>query len=292
MKKNKSKEDFYLEYSDGTPFTVPEIDETDWAAIIRLWEEAKNEIRANFAQMDIQTSGLHWDDAGPKIDAGRKLNEKQFREEFAAMRHFLEGKNKILPANAEQFLIWFIRVKNGRKPISEILSQWPNIIPADFKEFHRYKKYLYKHGGEVGDIIPIPDSNNSLEDTVLPQLNEVVKNTDTDFPPLMEVIKDAAAFLPKLWEALAGMPMPLVKKSGKYNWDGVNVSVLMALAQALKTADKVLGDYSTEQVYRILCRHFNTPEAKRPRIKARTETGFTNVYFDYLSDLNDTLQGL
>lgn len=111
-------------------------------------------------------------------------------------------------------------------------------------------------------------------------------------PALDEVVKDAATFLPKLWEALAGMPNPLVSRSGTFIWSGESVSVLMALAQALKTAEKVLGNYTTEQVYRILCRHFDLPEAKRPRIKAKTETGFTNAYFDYLSDLNDTLQGL
>jgi len=30
MKKNKSKEDFYLEYSDGTPFVEPDFDSPEW----------------------------------------------------------------------------------------------------------------------------------------------------------------------------------------------------------------------------------------------------------------------
>jgi len=159
-----------------------------------------------------------------------------------------------------------------------MLSQWPNIIPADFKEFHRYKKYLYKHGGEVGDIIPIPDSNNSLEDSDLPQLNEVVKNTDTDLPPLKEVIKDAESFLPKLLGALAEMTRPF------------GVSALMALAQVLITKGRVSGKYSTEQVYRMLCRYFEETESDRPRIK--TPTGFTYIYSDRLATFDDLLQGL
>lgn len=109
-------------------------------------------------------------------------------------------------------------------------------------------------------------------------------------PRLEEAIKDAATFLPKLWNALAGMPAPLVSRSGTFIWSGENVSVLMALAQALKTAGKASDNYSTEQVYRILCRHFKTQEAKRPRIKS--PTGFTYSYSEHLAAFNDTLEGL
>lgn len=112
-------------------------------------------------------------------------------------------------------------------------------------------------------------------------------------PTLEEVVKDAETFLPNLWKALAAQPKPLVGRAGNVNADAAKPSVLMALAQALLTEQKIDGKkYGQVDVYRMLCRHFGIEPSDRPRIKASTETGYTNAYTDSLSEFNELLKDL
>lgn len=98
-------------------------------------------------------------------------------------------------------------------------------------------------------------------------------------PTLEEVVSDSGTFLPRLWKALGTQP----KKP----------SVLMALAQALLTANKIdRKGFSQEDVYRMLCQHFGIKPADRPRIRGNTGTGYTNAYSDSLSEFNDLLEDL
>lgn len=113
-----------------------------------------------------------------------------------------------------------------------------------------------------------------------------------ELEPLKTAVKDNETFLPALWKELSSMKKPLVSRSGKFIWEGENVSVLMALAQALVTAEKIAEGYTTEQIYRMLCDYFKEPASERPRIKANTGTGFTNVYSDSLTAFNDIINGL
>lgn len=118
------------------------------------------------------------------------------------------------------------------------------------------------------------------------------KGAEKGLPGFTEIVVNASSFLPELWKVLSSMEKPLVSQSGKFIWEGENISVLMALAQALKTRDKVSDDYSTEQVYRMLCRYFNQKEATRPRITATTETGFTYAYSKSLAAFSDIISDL
>ncbi len=98
-------------------------------------------------------------------------------------------------------------------------------------------------------------------------------------PTLEDVVKDADTFLPRLWKALGTQP----KKP----------SVLMALAQALLTANNIdRKGFSQTDVYRMLCQYFGIKPADRPRIRGNTGTGYTNVYLDSLSEFNDLLKDL
>jgi|GEM_PF-2498660 len=93
-----------------------------------------------------------------------------------------------------------------------------------------------------------------------------------------------------LWNDLSPMPKPLVSVSGQFIWEGENVSVLMALAQALVTANRIKPEYKQRAVYSMLCSHFGEIEPKRPRIRSETGSGYTNVYSDSLADFNDVFR--
>jgi len=45
MKKNKSKEDFYLEYSDGTPFVEPDFDSPEWLENVERLKKMQEELK-------------------------------------------------------------------------------------------------------------------------------------------------------------------------------------------------------------------------------------------------------
>lgn len=116
----------------------------------------------------------------------------------------------------------------------------------------------------------MPESTNPKKSAALPPFQDVYNGSLND-----------------LWRELSSTPKPLVSKFGKFTWEGETVSVLMALAQALVTAERINGEHKQESVYRMLCRHFETPETERPRIKAHTASGYTEVYSEYLTAFND-----
>jgi len=103
-------------------------------------------------------------------------------------------------------------------------------------------------------------------------------------PPLEDAFKGDVL---ELWQKLAAMPRPLVSKLGVFKWEGGNVSVLKALAQALVTADLINGGHKAESVYRILCRHWGIKEADRPRITGKR--GLTYRYTDHLTEFDSVL---
>lgn len=152
-------------------------------------------------------------------------------------------------------------------------SSWVGILKANIRA-HRERLEALEAGTAKDGAAPPPTEAKPL-------------------PTLEEVVKDAETFLPKLWNALATEPKPLVGRAGNINADAAKPSVLMALAQALLTEQKIDGKkYAQVDVYRMLCRHFGIKGANRPRIKARTETGLTNTYSDILIEFNDLLKDL
>lgn len=152
MKKKKDKILFTLEYSDGTPFEVPEFTKAEKAEIIKRWKKVKEQFRASVGTRQGLETGITHEDFLATLESGRKLTESQFTDQFPAIRQFLDRQGKISPANFRQFLNWFVGVKYGRTPFLEMMKKWPDITLSDFKEFHEYAESLFEHGGRIEDI--------------------------------------------------------------------------------------------------------------------------------------------
>lgn len=172
MKKEKAEFEFVFT-KDGEPFVMPEFDESAWNEKVKQWNEMFKQMEAlarenrERAVKEWQKYGVIipdskpvWEEILQRIDAGKEMTSNDFQREFPAIRAFLESKGMILPNGAEEFVIWFIFIKYRKHPFGEMIAKWPNVKLSDFKEFHRYKEHLFKHGGKVGDY---PQSWQQIE---------------------------------------------------------------------------------------------------------------------------------
>ncbi len=197
-------------------------------------------------------------------DAYEKMRDTQketFKNVLEAWRGFLAKEGFVLPENEDDFISWLFHEKYPDEPISiETCRKIATIKPELFKEFSQYKAEL--HGFKKSKPAPPPAEP-------LPAFEQVYKGSLSD-----------------LWGELSTTPKPLVSKSGNFIWTGENVSVLMALAQALLTADRIEGKRNAESVYRILCAHFGEEAAERQKAVFKNGTS-TQAYLDHLATFDD-----
>ena len=189
---------------------------------------------------------------------------------------------ELKPFELEEIALMIEHIQNG------IISTWNKLLIANperddiklsnFSEWRRMEfleGILKAENERRGGVVVAPKSKPAPPPAEpMPAFEQVYKGSLLD-----------------LWGKLSTMPKPIVSKSGNFIWTGENVSVLMALAQALLTADRIEGKRNAESVYRILCAHFGEEPAERQR--AVPKNGIpTYVYTDYLAAFNDLFQDL
>jgi hypothetical protein len=156
----------------------------------------------------------------------------------------------------------FVRVLMANPEREITPAMFPDIARLDFLE-----STLNAENVRRGRVVPTKKETPQPEP--LPAFEQVYKGSLSD-----------------LWGELSTTPKPLVSKSGNFIWTGENVSVLMALAQALLTADRIEGKRNAESVYRILCAHFGEEAAERQKAVFKNGTS-TRAYLDHLATFDD-----
>ena len=86
--------------------------------------------------------GENWE----KIKAQTK---QSYEREYVSLIHYLIKEGYIIPADYKEFTDWYFLTKHGDKSFSELLNHWPEVSPADFREFHEYKEGLFLQQNEV-----------------------------------------------------------------------------------------------------------------------------------------------
>lgn len=104
-----------------------------------------------------------------------------------------------------------------------------------------------------------------------PELPPAKVRRPKTLPSLAEVVKDAPTFLPALWDRLSREPEPLVTDAGEAIKGGYVVQKLTLLSEALVARRRILGNYSAEDVYRMICRATGHQEPERPRPNIRPD---------------------
>jgi len=84
-------------------------------------------------------------------DAERQVGE-DFAKTYTSIRAMMEREGFALPADADEFLDWYVYVKNGFVTPAEFVKNWKGLMLSDFREFAEYKEHLFYHGGKMGEI--------------------------------------------------------------------------------------------------------------------------------------------
>jgi hypothetical protein len=309
MKKNKSKEDFYLEYSDGTPFVEPDFDSPEWLENVerlkKMQEELKKKQEENevlgmeYAKQQLEgwkkvfepygTIITNWEQIteaiSKRLRAGKESTIAEFHREFPAIREYLVGRNMMLPADAEQFFGWFFRVRHANRPFVDLLRYWPKIVPADFREFHYYKEHLFEHGGGMPHVPP------GFFDIGKPEQGEVITlkvSEIKELPSLENAVKEPDK-LPVLWTLLSEMESPFVTESGNIigGKKARKHREVMALAQTITPLMKEgSGQF---EVYSMLCKRLVLTESSRPE-RLPSKPGYDNIRLRILEAIRGLLK--
>lgn len=199
MKKKKIELEFTFT-KNGEPFVMPDFDESAWNENLKRWKKILKQMENAKKAMEVHSREQNekavkewqkygvtitdpqqiWEEISQRLDAGKEFTRDDFNREFPAIRAYLEGKNLMLPTDAEQFLTWFIFIKYRKRPFGEMIANWPKIELPDFREFHTYKEHLFKYGGKVGDYPLSWQKVESMKNGEMPHhitMNEKLEET-------------------------------------------------------------------------------------------------------------------
>lgn len=84
-------------------------------------------------------------------DAEKQVGE-DFAKTYASIRAMMERKGCALPDDPDEFLNWYVYVKNAFVTPAEFVENWKGLMLSDFREFAEYKERLFDHGGKIGDL--------------------------------------------------------------------------------------------------------------------------------------------
>ena len=184
---------------------------------------------------------------------------------------------ELKPFELEKIALMIEHIQNG------IISTWNDLLIANperndikLSNFSEWRRMEFLEG-------ILKAENERRGGVVVASKSKPAPPPAEPLPAFEQVYKGS---LSDLWGKLSTKPKPLVSKSGNFIWTGENVSVLMALAQALLTADRIEGERSAENVYRILCTYFGIEAATRPKAVAKNGTS-THAYTDHLATFDD-----
>lgn len=222
---------------------------------------------------------VHKDIGGRIAQIGQRWEEvkaqtkESYERQYVSLIHYLEGHHYIIPADYKEFADWYFLVKHGDGSFSDLLKHWPEVSPADFREFHEYKEGLFLQTNEIVIVekliqSPIPAKMQ------LPEFEEAIKYPDK---------------LPELFKRLAEMDNAFINEHGKIigGRKARKHREVMALAQLISRW--IRDGYGQFEAYSMLCKKVGLNESGRSD-KITNRPGYDDIRLMLLAELKDLLK--
>jgi hypothetical protein len=128
----------------GIPDTegLPEKDKINLQSAMKVAQDRLERIRKKARLMALYDEAIlkatapmmaYWQDF-------KNLQIKGYEKQERSLRHYLAGKNWIVPADGQEFLEWFLGVKHRSSFMENLIKRNVTASPSDFKEFHEWKE--------------------------------------------------------------------------------------------------------------------------------------------------------